>query len=127
MSPGLLPTAIVGYIDAYNSKNVPAMLETLADDVIFESVNSGVSDLTLAGKVAFTTLAEQSIQAFSMRSQSVRHAVVGRDAVALEIDYAAIVATDLPNGWKQGQRIDLRGVSFFELRNGLISRLTDFS
>ncbi|AMW35819.1 hypothetical protein AY555_10605 (plasmid) [Haematospirillum jordaniae] len=127
MSSGLLPTAVVGYIDAYNQKNVPAMLETLSDDIVFESVNGGIAGLSLAGKEAFTTLAEQSIRAFSVRSQSVRHAVVGHDAVALEVDYAAIVAADLPNGWKEGQRIDLRGVSFFELRHGLICRLTDFA
>ena len=34
---------------------------------------------------------------------------------------------DLPNGWKGGQQINLRGASFFELRDGLIGALTDIS
>ena len=45
----------------------------------------------------------------------------------VEIDYAATVAADLPNGWKAGQELAFRGASYFELSDGLISRIIDES
>ena len=42
-------------------------------------------------------------------------------------DFEATPAVDLPIGWKAGQQIRLRGVSFFALRDGLIAAIRDFS
>ena len=47
--------------------------------------------------------------------------------VAVEIGYVARLAVDLPNGFKAGEEIKLKGVSVFEFRDKKIIRLVDFS
>jgi hypothetical protein len=57
----------------------------------------------------------------------VRRAITVADTTLVEIDYAATVAADPPEGWTAGQRIALRGASLFRVRDGLIDRLIDES
>jgi hypothetical protein len=51
----------------------------------------------------------------------------GADRIALLVSFEATVAVDLPNGWKAGQRISLKGSSFFHLQGQRIVRLVDLS
>jgi steroid delta-isomerase-like uncharacterized protein len=122
-----LPTIVERYLQAYNHKDVSAMIACFTDDVVFENVSNAGSTVRTEGKAALTALAEQAAHLFQQRRQTVKFIVASENAVALEIGYSAVVAVDLPNGWKAGQTIDLRGASFFRLRDGLIAALTDLS
>ena len=48
--------------------------------------------------------------------QTVTNAITVADTTAVEIDYTATVAQDLPNGWKAGQQLAFKGASCFQLR-----------
>jgi steroid delta-isomerase-like uncharacterized protein len=122
-----LPAVVHGYIEAYNRKDVSRMLSCFADDVVFENVSNGAVTMRTEGKEALGALAQQAAQAFVERRQTVKSLVASDHGVALEIVYDAVVALDLPNGWKAGQSIHLRGASFFRLRDGLIAELIDIS
>lgn len=45
----------------------------------------------------------------------------------VEIDYTAVVATDLPNGWTAGQKLAFSGASAFQVKNGKIVSIVDES
>lgn len=122
-----IPDAAARYIEAYNRKDVAQLLECLTDDVRFENFSNASGSMAVVGKEAFAALAHQSAAAFATREQSVRRAVVSGDQVAVEIDYEATVAMDLPNGFTKGQGLKLRGVSFFRMKGGLIAEVVDFS
>ncbi|WP_266365656.1 nuclear transport factor 2 family protein [Tellurirhabdus rosea] len=119
--------AIQRYIEAYNAKDVPAMLALLDDEIIFENVSNSAGITRTTTRQAFEQLARQSLPYFSERRQAVRFAVLSDSAAAVEIDYRATVAQDLPNGLTSGQSLQLRGVSIFEMRNGKFTRISDYS
>ncbi len=122
-----LPGVVKSYISAYNRKDVDALIACLTDDVRFENVSNSGQSLVTTSKAEFADLAQQSAAASQEREQSIRRTVVGDDAVAIEIDYRAKLAADLPNGMKAGDVLQLRGVSLFKLRDGGIAEIVDFS
>lgn len=118
---------IATYIKAYNSNDVSGMLSVLSDDVKFENVSNSGSTLALIGKQDFEAQARQALPVFSEREQRVKSLTVEDDRAVAEISYRATVAQDLPNGWKAGQQIALRGVSVFERKDSKIHRISDYS
>ncbi len=121
----MLPDIITTYIAAYNARDVDAMLATLSDDVRFENISGDETTHVTEGKDAFAQLAHQGVTLFSERRQTVTNVIAGGDRVAVAIAYHAVVAMDLPNGWKAGDVIDLTGTSFFRLRDGSIADIVD--
>lgn len=119
--------AIQLYIDAYNAKDIPKMLDLLDDQIIFENVSNSTGVIKTTSKDEFRQLAFQSAAYFSERKQLIRFLVSGSSSAAVEIDYQATLAQDFPNGLKAGQSIQLRGVSIFELENGKFIRISDYS
>jgi hypothetical protein len=122
-----LPKPIESYIAAYNAIDVDAMLACLTDDVHFRNIAEGTVNAETRGKSEFATLARAGAGAFAARCQTVTHSITVAERWMVEIDYAATVAVDLPNGWKAGQELAFRGASYFELSGGLISRIIDES
>lgn len=115
------------YIAFYNSFNIDAMMELFTDDCIFQDVNNSRGISECKGKDELRNVAHQSAQIFSHRQQIVLNWVIDENKIAVEIDYAATLALDLPNGLKKGDEISLKGVSIYEFRDGQIKRLIDFS
>jgi len=122
-----LPQTIADYIRAYNAREVDAMLACLADDVRFENWTGDALTAAAPDKAAFEELARVGAAAFAERRQTVTNAITVADTTAVEIDYTATVAQDLPNGWKAGQQLAFKGASCFQLRDGLIARIVDQS
>jgi len=118
---------IQSYLEAYNAKNVTAMLAMLDDHVVFENISNTAGTISIVGKQAFEQLAMQTLPFFSERRQLIRFAVMEAESAAIEISYRAIVAQDLPNGLKAGEELQLRGVSVFEMRHGKFTRISDYS
>jgi steroid delta-isomerase-like uncharacterized protein len=121
-----LPDAVAHYLEAYNARDVDAMLRTFTEDVIFEHVSNSTESVRTEGRADLERLARQTAALFTSRQQTVTEVIREGARLALMIDYRATVAIDLPNGWKQGQQLRLRGVSFFELRDERICRVVDF-
>ncbi|SHO61199.1 SnoaL-like domain-containing protein [Pseudoxanthobacter soli DSM 19599] len=122
-----IPAVVSDYISAYNDLDVAGMIRCLSDDVHF--VNKSGDDISAEtqGVAAFRELALQGVAIFTQRKQTITNAIACGGHVTLEIDYSATVAGDLPNGWKAGQTIAIRGVSVFSLKGGKIAELVDIS
>ncbi len=122
-----LPAPIRAYLDAYNAMDVPAMLACLAEGIRFENRVGGQLSAETTGKAAFERLALMGASAFSTRTQTVREVETHAGKTRLEIDFTAIVAGDMPNGWTAGQTLAFSGRSTFDVENGLIVRIVDES
>ena len=122
-----VPTIVARYIDAYNRMNVQAMLDCLSGDVRFINRSNGEMTNETHGIEAFRALAEQGVQLFAEREQTILDCIAIDDRAAVRIGYRAKVKTDLPNGWKAGQEIKMTGTSFFMISEGKISEVIDAS
>jgi steroid delta-isomerase-like uncharacterized protein len=121
-----LPNVVIRYLEAYNRRDVAALVACVTDDVIFENVSNAGDSMALKGCDAFLKLAAQSATLFSVRRQIVRMAVVQDERVALEIDWSGTPSKDLP-GMPAGKSVSLRGATFITLRGDHISNITDLS
>ena len=122
-----VPTIVARYIDAYNRMNVQAMLDCLSVNVRFINRSNGETTNETHGIEAFRALAEQGVQLFAEREQTILDCIAIDDRAAVRIGYRAKVKTDLPNGWKAGQEVKMTGTSFFMISEGKISEVIDAS
>lgn len=122
-----LPDIVRAYIEAYNARDVERMLACLADDVVFENVAGGVPTARAEGREAFAAMARRAASVFRERRQTVTAVVAAGDRTAAQIEFRAVVAADLPNGWTAGQEIRFGGASFFRTAGGLIREIVDVS
>lgn len=122
-----VPTIVARYIDACNRMNVQAMLDCLSGEVRFINRSNGETTNETHGIEAFRALAEQGVQLFAEREQTILDCIAIDDRAAVRIGYRAKVKTDLPNGWKAGQEIEMTGTSFFMISEGKISEVIDAS
>lgn len=118
---------ITHYIEAYNRMDVPAMVDLLHEVIVFENVSNTQGVTTLSGKASFEAFARQSLGLFISRQQRIRSLTLGERTAAVEIEFSAILAVDLPTGPKAGEALLLRGVTVFAFSEGKISRISDYS
>ena len=116
---------ICRFISAYNALNVEEMLHYVTDDVEFQYISNGEITAHTHSKKAFEDLANQGASAFKSRNQTVIKFISVSNMTLMEISYEAIVAADLPNGWKAGQEISYSGSSAYILRNNKIMKIID--
>ncbi len=122
-----LKSVVVKYIDAYNRFDIPMILECMTENCVFENVSNSGNAVVCHGRSKIEKLAKQSMIVFSDRKQTIKNWIIGDNRVAVEIDYFGKIAMDLPNGFKAGQELKLRGMSVFEFEGLKIKRLADYS
>lgn len=122
-----MPPCIARFIEAYNARDVAAMVTFLSPDVHFINKSAGVITAETHGLDEFRDLAQQGVAAFSERRQTVTNCIASDFIVAVRVAYRAVVATDLPNGWKQGQVVEMSGTSVYRLKQAKIVELIDVS
>lgn len=121
-----LPAIVRSYIDAYNRKDVAALVACVGPDIVFENVSNSGQSIRIEGRAAFADLAGQAAAMFATRRQTVTNALVDGDRVALEVDWTGTPAVDL-GPMKAGEPIALRGASFLTITEGLLTRIVDLS
>ena len=122
-----LPDVIEDYIAAYNRKDVEAMMACLGPEISFRNISGGTVTAEASDRQAFETMARAGVSIFQTRRQRVTTAITVDDTTLARIDYTAVVAMDLPNGWTAGQELALSGASLFRLRDGRIVAIVDES
>ncbi|MEM6841752.1 MAG: nuclear transport factor 2 family protein [Bacteroidota bacterium] len=118
---------INNYVEAYNNFDVSSMVKHLSDDVVFQNVSQGEVTMELKGIKAFKTQAEQATKLFKSRKQTINHIQITDSTAEVAIDYFGILAQDLPNGLKAGDKIQLKGKSVFSFEGDKIIKLRDES
>lgn len=107
--------------------DVPGMLALLHEVIVFENVSNTAGITATTGRAEFEALAKQSLNIFKSRRQVIRSLTLGDRTAAAEIEYAGVLAIDLPNGLKAGDTLSLRGVTVFAFSDSKISRISDYS
>lgn len=115
------------YVKAYNSFDVEGMIQLLHRDVIFRNYSNGKVNVETRGISEFRQVAEQSKTLFTSREQKIKEISFSSEVAEVLIDYIGVLAIDLPNGLKVGERINLEGKSIFHFCNGKISIIEDYS
>lgn len=118
---------IENYIMAYNSFDIESMVKFLHNEIMFRNITNGEMNTETRGIQEFKELAEKSSKIFSSRRQTVIDYNAIEDKAEVQIEYEAILAVDLPNGLKCGDKIQLKGKSIFGLNEGKISLIEDYS
>ncbi len=118
---------IQNYINGYNEFDVEKMISDLDDKVIFQNIQNGTITMTLNGINAFKQQTERVKAYFANRQQQIIGIKHENNKTEIEIDYAATLAKDFPNGLKEGQKIALKGTSIFVFRDKKIIAITDKS
>lgn len=118
---------VEAYVRFYNSFDIEGMIDLLHEDIEFRNSSSGSVDMETKGIEKFREIAEQSKSLFSYRCQTIVGYSFEDDKTQVEIDYAGILAKDLPNGMKAGEKIQLKGTSIFEFRDEKIAVIEDYS
>lgn len=121
-----LPVIVQRYLDAYNRKDVTALVDCVSDEVLFENVSNAGQSMKIEGREAFAELAGRAATMFESRKQTVRTAVVDGDIVALEVDWIGTPAVDL-GPMKAGVEVAMRGASFITIAGGKLARIVDLS
>ena len=115
------------YLSAYNTFDIQGMLDVLDEDIRFLNIAQGVVTTETQGIPDFRALAEQSVQIFSERRQTIRQIEFTQGGAEVEIDYEATLAVDLPNGMKAGEVLQLQGKSVFRKKGEKLVRIEDHS
>lgn len=115
------------YLSAYNTFDIQGMLDVLDEDIRFLNIAQGVVTTETQGIPDFRALAEQSVQIFSERRQTIRRIEFTQGGAEVEIDYEATLAVDLPNGMKAGEVLQLQGKSVFQKKGEKLVRIEDHS
>lgn len=115
------------YIDAYNNFDIERMLVNLDENIKFENISDGVTNMTIQGLTAFKEQAEQAQNLFITRTQTIKSWAHQDNLTEIEIEYNAVLAIDLPNGLKKGENFSLQGKSIFKFSGSKIIELMDMT
>ena len=115
------------YVKAYNAFDIEGMVQTVSDNIEFENISKGDVNAYSKGIHEFRELAEQGQFLFSSREQCITDIKELDDKIVTHIVYRGVLATDLPNGLKEGETLTLEGQSIFTFQEGKISRIQDVS
>lgn len=120
-------TIIENYIRTYNNFDVEKMLADMHDEIRFENISNGEVNLATNGIAELRGQAEQAKQYFKEREQKNTGIRFINEQVEIDIDYTGIIAIDIPNGLKAGDKIELKGESVFTFKDNKIIKLKDIS
>lgn len=118
---------IKDYIISYNEFDIKGMLEHLHQDIIFGNYSDGHLSRRTEGKEAFKEQAESAKAYFESREQKPELWKFNENEVKVDISYLAVLATDLPNGRRAGDTVQMKGVSVFQFKDDKIILIRDES
>ena len=112
------------YYDAFNRADWAAMLACVADDVAHD-INQGGREHGRANFEAFLARMQRSYRE-QLKDVTVMIAADGHRAAAEYVVHGQYVADDEGLPPANGQRYVLPGGAFFEIRQGLIARVSNY-
>jgi len=115
---------IRAYYDAFNAQDMDAFLSLLTDDVVHD-INQGERQ---EGKAAFATFMEHMNRCYkeTLTDIVIMASEAGTRAAAEFIVNGEYLATDEGLPEANGQTYKLPAGAFFELRDGKVSRVTNY-
>jgi ketosteroid isomerase-like protein len=127
MNKEQMQSIVEDYIKAYNEFDVEGMTKHLHPDVSFRNTADGEVTHAIIGIEGFRLQAREAAQYFSAREQKITDIQFDGDKAEVNVDYTGVLAVDLPNGLREGDKLELKGKSIFTFEDGQIIQIEDFS
>jgi steroid delta-isomerase-like uncharacterized protein len=123
MTTDTLPQVLRDWVDAQNEHNSAKHASLYTSDGILEDVANGFAARGHAEIATFLGKADSGLGDVEV---DVTGVAVAGDAAAIEYTFAATNTGLIPIPGAKGKRFTSRAVTFFELRDGLIARSSDY-
>jgi len=115
------------YFEAYNEFDIDKMVSYLHDDVKFRNISQGHVTMALDGKKSFTHQAHNAVNLFEKREIKIDGIDYTDEGMDIKIDFMGVLAVDVPDGPKKGEKVELKGRSVVNFTEGKISSIDDIS
>lgn len=115
------------YVDSYNSNDVEGMLECCAEDVVFETVTNPNGAIRLNGKDEMREVLVATTRAFRERRHEVVAMICDGEKAAAETVFSGVANAELGQSVRLGDFISIRGATIFEVSQGRLRRICDYS
>ncbi len=115
------------YVERYNASDVDGMLECCADDVVFETITNPGGSIRLKGKDEMRGIIEATTHAFRERRHELVAIIVDGQRAAAETVFSGVAAAELGQNVRPGEHVSIRGATIFEVRDGQLKRICDYS
>jgi steroid delta-isomerase-like uncharacterized protein len=115
------------YVDSYNANDVEGMLDCCSEDVVFETVNNPNGAIRLNGKHEMREILVATTRAFRERRHDVVSMICDGERAAAETVFSGVAAAELGQNVRLGDHISIRGATIFEIRDGRLGRICDYS
>ena len=113
------------YITAYDKFDVETILLNVHEDVEFKNIANGEVNMRLKGITALKNQAEQVVNLFKKREMKIIEHVIKGSIVKNKIQFKGVFATDVPDGSKKGEQVELEGKSIFQFEKGNLILIGD--
>jgi ketosteroid isomerase-like protein len=115
------------YFAAYSEFDVDKMVSYLHEDVKFRNISQGHVTLELDGKKSFTNQARQAVNLFEKREIKIDGIEYNDDGMDVKINFTGVLAIDVPEGPKKGEKVELKGRSLVNFSEGKIISIDDIN
>jgi steroid delta-isomerase-like uncharacterized protein len=115
------------YVERYNSNDVEGMLDCCSDDIVFETVTNPGGSIRLNGKDEMREVLVATTRAFRERRHQLVGIIVDGNRAAAETVFSGVAAAELGNQVRSGDHISIRGATIFEIHDGRLGRICDYS
>jgi hypothetical protein len=116
---------VMNFIHAYNDLDIDRMLRDIHEDVQFENVTNGKTDLSIRGIDAFEKQAKTDAGFFKTRDEKILKICFIGDIVELTVDFYGILARDMSEELKAGNALQVVGKSIFSFQDDKIISIKD--
>jgi ketosteroid isomerase-like protein len=120
MSPSEIKSVVQAYVDAFNRKDVSGMLQCVHRDITFSSDISGARMCEIHGIDDFADVVQLTTEMFEDRHEQCLSFDVEGDTAHASMLLIGVLAEDLPNGLRAGQRVSCSGRTEFDFLDGTI-------
>lgn len=118
---------IDNYICFYNKFDIDNMVSYLHEDIEFQNISKGHVNMILNGKKSFTNQAREAVKLFEKREIIITDVTYEDEDMIVNIDYNGILGLDIPDGPAKGDKIELKGKSIFQFKDGKIISIKDIN
>ncbi len=115
------------YVTLSNHDDIDGVLACCANNVMFETVMNPRGSMRLQGKEQVREVLAGTMAAFKDRSHRLASIIVDGNRVAAETVFTGTALAELGDGVMPGDQVAIRGATIFEVENGLIVRICDYS
>jgi steroid delta-isomerase-like uncharacterized protein len=115
------------YVRCYNDNDIEGMLACCTDDIVFETVTNPGGSIRLKGKDEMREIIEATTRAFRERRHEVVAIIVDGQRAAAETVFSGVAAAQLGQQVRPGEHVSIRGATIFEISDGRLRRICDYS